>query len=312
MSTTGRALTRRLRLLVVVGTVTTLVLFLAYRGVHDDTVPLSTASTPGILAVDTAQGAMREAHRVVRDSGPEGDTSGEFHTQISVAQQSLAVAASENVTGLAGRHDLQTLTGLIAVYSGWVERRGREPDDSPLRAAYLHYAEKVLGLEAEPGTDGDIMNRLEALRAEQLAEARRQAAFPWQLWLGWSTVAVLYVVLCGALLETQRFLRRRFRRPVQLRLLAATAVCALGVPVLAWHTLSAHRAMTDSLAEVSVERDDPAAVPDVADEVHGALADAGFWASLSDWVLLGGAVVVALTVWGLWPRIAEYRFRGPR
>ncbi|GAA3959716.1 hypothetical protein GCM10022384_10630 [Streptomyces marokkonensis] len=312
MSTTGRDLTRRLRLLLVLGTATTLVLFFAYRGVHDDTVPLSTASTPGILAVDTAQNAMREAHQVVRGSGPEGDISGEFHTRISVAQQSLALAASENVTGLAGRHDLQTVTGLIAVYSAWVERRGREPVDSPLRAAYLHYAEKVLGLKAEPGTDGDIESRLDDLRAEQLAEARRQAAFPWQLWLGWGAVAVLYAVLCGALLETQRFLRRRFRRPVQLRLLAATAVCALGVPVLAWYTLSAHRAMTGSLADVRVPHDDPDTIPDVADEVHGALADAGFWASLSDWVLLGGAVVVALTVWGLWPRIAEYRLRGPR
>ncbi|MGV9984956.1 hypothetical protein [Streptomyces olivaceus] len=311
MSTTGRDLARRLRLLLVLGTVTTLALFFAYRGVHDDTVPLSTASAPGILAVDTAQGALREAHRVVRGTGAEGDTSGEFLTQVSVAQQSLALAASENVTGVAGRHDVQTVTGLIAVYSGWVERRGREPDGSPLRAAYLHYAEKVLGLEAEPGTEGDIMSRLDTLRGAQLAEARRQAAFPWQLWFGWCTVAVLYAALCGALLETQRYLRRRFRRPLHLRLLAATAVCALGVPLLARHTLAAHRAMTESVADVRVPAR-PDAVPEVAGEVQGALADAGFWASLSDWVLLGGAVVVALTVWGLWPRIAEYRFLGPR
>ncbi|MFG2678654.1 hypothetical protein [Streptomyces sp. NPDC048392] len=312
MSTTGRDLTRRLRLLLVLATAATLALFFAYRGVHDDTVPLSTASAPGIVAVDTAQSALRQAHRVVRDSGAGGDTSGEFLTQISVAQQSLALAASENVTGLAGRHDVQTVTGLIAVYSGWVERRGREPDGSPLRAAYLHYAEKVLGLDAEPGTEGDIMSRLDSLRGEQLAEARRQAAFPWQLWLGWSAVAVLYAALCGALLETHRFLRRRFRRPLHPRLLAATAVCALGVPVLARNTVSAHRAMTGSVAEVRVPPADPDAIPEVADEVQSALADAGFWASLSGWILLGGVVVVALTVWGLWPWIAEYRFRGTR
>lgn len=178
MSTTGRDLVRRLRLLLVLATATTLALFFAYRGVHDDTVPLSTASTPGIRAVDTAQSALRQANAVVRETGAEGDTSGEFLTQVSVAQQSLALAASENVTGLAGRHDVQTVTGLIAVYSGWVERRGREPEGSPLRAAFLHYAEKVLGLEAEAGTEGDIMSRLDALRGEQLAEARRQAAFP--------------------------------------------------------------------------------------------------------------------------------------
>ncbi|MFD9073526.1 hypothetical protein [Streptomyces lasiicapitis] len=312
MSTTGRDLTRRLRLLLALGAATTFVLFLAYRGVHDDSVPLSSSSTPGILAIDTAQSAMRKAHEVVRDSGAEGDTSGEFHTQVSVAHQSLALAASENVTGLEGRQDLQTITGLIAVYSGWVERWGQEPDDSLLRAAYLFYAEQVLGLQAEPGTDGNIMSRLDALRGRQFDEAGQQAAFPWQLWLGWSAVAVLSIALCAALLETQRYVRRRFRRPVQVRLLAATVVCAVGVPLLAWITLKAHGAMTDSVAGIRVPKDDPDDIPRVAEQVEDELTHAGLWASLSDWILLGGAVVMALTAWGLWPRIAEYRFRAPR
>ncbi|MFI9340522.1 hypothetical protein ACIG0D_04505 [Streptomyces sp. NPDC052773] len=313
MSTTHRELVRRLRLLIALALATTLALFIAYRGVHDDTVPLASSTTPGILAVDTARHAMRQAHEEIRDSGPRADVSGEFHTWTSVAHQSLALAASENVTGVEGRHDLQTLTGLIAVYSGWVERWGRESDaDSPLRAAYLHYAEQVLGLESAPGTDGDIMSRLDALRAEQLAEARRQAAFSWQQWLWWSVVAALYAALCLALLETQRFLRRRFRKPVQVRLLAATAVCALGVPLLAWLTLRAHGAMADTVGWIRVRRQDPDLVPEVADNVEDALADAGWWASLSEWVLWGGAVVMALTLWGLRPRIAEYRFRGTR
>ncbi|MFF3554122.1 hypothetical protein ACWD4V_29085 [Streptomyces tsukubensis] len=311
MSTTGRELTRRLRLLLTLGAATTLVLFFAYRGVHDDTVPLSSSSTPGILAVDTARNALGTAHRIVGDSGPGGDMSDEFHTQVSVAHQSLALTASENVIGVEGRHDLQTITGLIAVYSGWVERWGRE-DHQALSAAYLHYAERVLGLEPEPGTDGDVMSRLDALRDKQLDVAERQAAFPWQLWLGWSTVAVLYLALLLALLETQRFLRRRFRRPVQVRLLAATAVCGLGVPVLGWITWTAQRAMSGSLDGIRVREKDPDGIPKTADQVQSALADAGFWASLSGWVLLGGAVAMALTVWGLWPRITEYRWRAPR
>ncbi|MGA4837745.1 hypothetical protein [Streptomyces sp. G45] len=312
MSTTGRDLTRRLGLLLALGAATTFVLFLAYRGVHDDTVPLSSSSTPGILAVDTARNAMREAHEAVRGSGRQGDTSGEFHTHVSVAHQSLALAASENVTGLEGRHDLQTVTGLISVYSGWVERWGQEPNGSPLRAAYLFYAEQVLGLRADRGSDGDIMSRLDALRVRQLHEAERQAAFPWQLWLGWSVVAALYVALCAALLEAQRYVRRRFRRPVQARLLAATVVCAVGVPLLAWVTWKAHGAMTDSVGGIRVPKDKADDVPRVAERVQDALSHAGLWASLSVWILVGGGVVMALTVWGLWPRIAEYRFRAPR
>ncbi|MFJ4688081.1 hypothetical protein [Streptomyces sp. NPDC088789] len=315
MSGTARELTRRLRLLLALGAAATLTLFLAYRGVHDDTVPLSESSTPGILAVDTAQNALRAAHAVV--SGPEGDLSGEFHTQISVAHQSLALAASENVIGTEGRHDLQTVTGLIAVYSGWVERWGEE-DQEALGAAYLSYAEQVLGVRPASGAgpaagdEGAIMSRLDALRGKQLAEAERQATFPWQLWVGWSAVTALYVALFLALLDTQRFLRRHFRRPVQVRLLAATVVCGLGVPVLGWITRDAQRAMAGSVAEIRVRAKDPDEIPLAAERVHSALADAGFWASLSDWVLLGGAAVMALTVWGLWPRIAEYRPRGPR
>lgn len=211
---------------------------------------------------------------MVRETGAEGDTSGEFLTQVSVAQQSLALAASENVTGLAGRHDVQTVTGLIAVYSGWVERRGREPEGSPLRAAFLHYAEKVLGLEAEAGTEGDIMSRLDALRGEQLAEARRRPPSPGS---------------CGSAGARSRCCTRPVRGAAgepavpAAPLPAARATAVAGrhrgvrrrVPVLAWQTVSAHRAMTDSVAEVRVPPAAPEAIPEVADEVQGALADAG-------------------------------------
>jgi hypothetical protein len=312
VSTTRPELIRRLRWLLGLGLATTLALFVAYRGVHDDTVPLSSASAPGILAVDTARSAMSQAHEVVEDSGRTGDMSGEFHTRISVAHQSLALAASENVTGLAGRHDLQTVTGLIAVYSGWVERWGQEPDGSPLRAAYLHYAEQVLGQGSAPGTDGDIMSRLDALRAEQLDEAQRQADFTWQQWLWWSVVAVLYVALVLGLLEAQRFLRRRFRTPAQPLLLAATALAGLGVPLLAWITRTAQGAMEDSVGRLRVPRGDPDDIPSVAVQVEDALANAGWWASLSDGVLLAGALLLALTAAGLWPRIDEYRFQERR
>ena len=32
----------------------------------------------------------------------------------------------------------------------------------------------------------------------------------------------------------------------------------------------------------------------------------------TDWVLIGGVVLMALTVAGRWPRISEYRFKAPR
>ncbi|MEU8655003.1 hypothetical protein [Streptomyces sp. NPDC048737] len=301
MSTTGRDLTRRLRLLLALGALTTLALFAAYRGVHDDTVPLASSSTPGILAVDTTRTALQRAHAAVDGRGAAGDTTGEFHTQLSVAHQSIAVAASENVTGPADRHTLQTVTGLITVYSAWVERAGKETDAS-LRAAYLHYAEQGRN---------DIVDRLGELRAEQVRVAREQASFPWPLWLGWAAVLVLCLVLCAALVEAQRFARLRFRSAVHPPLLAATVLCASGVAVLGWFTVRAHAAMRDSLAELDTTRSADE-IPETGADVGRYLADAGLWASLSEWILVGGALLMALIWVGLWPRVAEYRFRVPR
>lgn len=337
MSTTRRELTRRLALLLTLGVTTTVVLFLSVRSVHDDTVPLAEATAPGILAVDTAEQALLAAHKAARAGGRTGDTSGEFHTQISVAHQSLALAASKNVTGVAGRHDLQTITGLIAVYSGWVER-WRQEDNEALSRAYARYADRALGSATAPsgtspgspptdgpaglepsvragapaGSDDSIAGRLEALRAEQVEEAERQRAFPWPLWAGWSAVAVLGPALCLALLETAWIVRRRFRHAVPVRLLAAAAVCAAGVPAAGWCTYRAQRAMNGSVAELRVPASASDGIPEVAGRVKEAMADAGFWASLSEWVLWGGAVVMALAVWGLWPWIVEYRWRAAR
>ncbi|GHB02656.1 hypothetical protein AB0K86_29515 [Streptomyces clavifer] len=301
MSTTGRDLARRLWLLLTLGAVTTLVLFGAYRGVHDDTVPLASSSTPGILAVDTAKNALQRAHAAVDSNETAKDTTGEFHTQMSVAHQSIAVAASANVTGLADRHTLQTVTGLITVYSTWAERAGRETDPL-LRGAYLHYAEQ--------GRD-DIIARLDALRHEQMAVAREQASFPWPLRLVWGAALALCVVLCAVLVETQRFVRHRLRSAVHPPLLAATFLCASGAAVLGWFTVRAHAAMGDSLAELHVAR--PASeIPETGADVKRYMADAGFWAALSEWVFVGGVVLMVLMLAGLWPRISEYRFKVPR
>lgn len=307
MSTTGRDLTRRLRLLLALGAAATLVLFGAYRGVHDDTVPLASSSAPGILAVDTATNALRKANDIV-NGGVANDTTGEFHTQISVAHQNLALAASENVTGSKARHSLQTVTALIAVYSGFVERSGKGPDNRLLSTVHLHYASRVLG----PGPEGDdIMSRLKELRAEQVAEAKRQASFPWQLRLGWGAVLVLYVALCAALVEAQGFARRRFHHSVHPPLLAATVLCVTGVAVLGRLTLEARTAMTRTLAKL-LEPKGAQTIPLVADHVEKNMANAGLWASLSNWVLIEGALLMALTVAGLWPRISEYRYKASR
>lgn len=306
MSGTARGLGRRLQLLLGLSAAVTLVLFGAYRGVHDDAVPLAGSSAPGILAVETAEHALGLARQAVPAAGEEGAGTDDFHTQISVAHQSLALAASEDVTGLSGRQTLQTVTGLIAVYSGWVEQANREPAASPLRAAYLHYANQVLDA---PGTDEDIVGRLEALRQEQWAVAERQAAFGPPLWLAWGAGLVLLLALCGALVEAQRFVRRCFRQLVNPPLLAATVLWAAGAGALVWLTVQAHRGMAEArdALRAPLAGDD---IPGTGEQVEGHMANAGVWAAVADWIPFCGVVLMALAAAGLWPRIAEYRFRG--
>ncbi|MEV2198757.1 hypothetical protein AB0E11_01895 [Streptomyces fradiae] len=308
MSTTARDLRRRLKLLVGIGLAATLVLSGVYRAVHDDAARLSEASSPGVLAVDTARSSLLLAHETVPESGLEGAGSGSFHTRVSVAHQALALAASENVTGIEGRRTLQTVTGLIAVYTGWVEQAHREPAGSPLRTAYLHYAARVLD---DPDTDQDITGRLDLLRERQMAVAEKQAAFG--TWTAWALAvgAVLFAALCAALVEAQRFTRRRFRQVADVPLLLATVLWAAGAAVLAWHTAWTRAGAADALAEL---RGEPtgARVAEAGESVAGHLADVGARAAVSDLVLVGGVALVALTVSGLLPRIAEYRPRRPR
>lgn len=303
MSTTARDLRARLSLLLVLGLATTLVLFGAFRAVHDDADRLASSSAPGVLAVDTARSALASARDAAAEAGLEGAGTSAFHTRVSVAHQALALAASENVTGLDGRRTLQTVTGLIAVYSGWVEQAGREPGGSPLRAAYLHYAGRVLDA---PDTEEDIMGRLAELREQQLDVAEEQAAFGWPLVLAWGAAAVLFTALCAALGEAQRFVRRRFRRLADPPLLAATALWAAGAATLAWLTLRTRTGAADALREL---RGAPTGdgIATAGARVARHLAEADARAAASDWILVGGVALVALTASGLLPRIAEYR-----
>ncbi|MCP9986455.1 hypothetical protein LUX01_06855 [Streptomyces sudanensis] len=308
MSTTAKDLRVRLSLLLALGLATTLVVFGAFRAVHHDAARLASSSAPGVLAVDTARSALLLARESVPEAGLEDAGTGAFHTRVSVAHQALALAASENVTGLAGRRTLQTVTGLIAVYSGWVEQAGREPGGSPLRTAYLHYANRVL--EA-PDTDEDIMGRLAELRAQQLAVAEEQATAEWPLALAWVVAGVLFTALCAALWEVHLFTRRRFRRPADPPLSAAAALWLAGAAVLAWLT---HRTLAGTRAALRELGTAPAGdgIAAAGARIARHLADADARAAVADWIPVGGAALVALTVSGLLPRIAEYRVRTRR
>ncbi|MDT0309032.1 hypothetical protein RM780_19000 [Streptomyces sp. DSM 44917] len=332
MSDTRRSLVRRSAALLALTAATVVVLFAAYRGVHDTAAPLREETAPAILDVTAARNALREAGAVSR----EGPGSGGFRVQIAVANQSLARAAEAGVLGEPGLRTLETVTGLIVSFSGWLELADRLPDEAPLREAYLHYAEHML---TGSGSGSGILERLDTLQtgrpgppeeggvdgqADVLAD---QASFGWPLRAAWALALLGTAALVALLAETQVFLHRRFRRLLNPWLLAATLTLVLGVAALAVLAAQTHDAKAASRADLAgiLAASEPApggagsrdtdtdsvarTIRTTAEEVAADMRDTDWRAGLTGLVPILGLVLVAQVTLGVAPRIAEYRYR---
>ncbi|MFG3207031.1 hypothetical protein [Streptomyces sp. NPDC048192] len=299
-STTAHDLAVRHRLLLTLSALLTLSLFLSYEGVHGDANPLRTSSAPAVLSIDTALYALGQAQR---DAGAAAPTS-DFQKQISVAAQSLAAAAGDDVGGTAGRQALQTVAGLITVYAVKVQQAQLQPAGSVLREAYLSYATSVL---TEQGSG--VQARLKALQRQERGAVRRQTSFGPLLWLGWTVTLLLALALAAALLETQLFLRRRFRRRYNRGLLAAGALLAAGIAATLLFTAWTHQGMAHTRDLLDRELTSGPLITGAGRDTASYLADTGFRASAAVWILVGGILLMALAETGLRRHIDDYRFR---
>ncbi len=328
MSATRSGLLRRSVALAVLVVAVVGALFVAYTEVHGDAAPLREDTAPAILDVTAAQNALIEANKIVEDTTAQAqgelvDTGGSYRVQISVANQSLARAAEASVRGESGLRQLETVTGLIVYFAGWLEKADQEPVDTPLREAYEYYADQML-----TKNDDGILDRLDELQEEQNDVLARQAAFDWPSRLVWAAALLLGAALLVLLVETQfRFLRRRFRRRLNAGLLVATAMvlAVLGVlTVVTVQTQNAKAATRDQLDQELIDPWKPLSVAkeafinpdDVSESVRRAAArvDAEMsgtdrWDGLAGPIPLLGLLIAAPGALGLWPRIDQYRFR---
>jgi hypothetical protein len=321
MSGTRRSLTLRLTALLALTVTAAGALLMAYAGVHRSSAPLRIDSASAMLDVTAAQTALVLANSAAQDSLRTGrgelvGTGTAYRTQIMVANNSLARTAQSNVAGESGRRALQTVVGLITAYTGWIEQASRSQADSRLRTAYLHYADRML-----TRSDSGILARLDALQAEQRRTVDRQTAFDWPLRLGWVATGVLFLTLAGLLIETQRFVRRHFRRRVNPWLLSATLVVLAVVPLTVFtaqsqsdmnrtrehlaRTVSAWQRAESSPTEVAAVG---GTIKSTAKEVSTQMRNTGWRADLAGWTPVLGLLLAALIVRGLQPRITEYRY----
>jgi hypothetical protein len=300
-STTRKGLLLRLWALLALTVAGMVALSVAYQGVHRNSGPLRTSSAPAVIEVATARRTLDQTQKIV-----EGRLPGDVETGISVADQSLAQAASRNVTGTTGGQTLHTLVGLMVTYNSRVEQAENQDRGLPLRDAYVSYARSTL---RRSGTG--IIPRLERLQGTQRAVVDRQASFGWAQWLSWGAALVLLVALAGLLVETQFYLRRRFRRRFNPWLAAATAVLVLGVTPLVAATVRTQLALEASRDRlVTVTRTtDHQEITRAQEYVRSRMDGTKQWATAVYAVPVEGVALGALVVAGMWRRVGEYRFQ---
>ncbi|WP_049574303.1 hypothetical protein [Streptomyces sp. SBT349] len=302
MSTTRRSLLRRSAALLALTVSTAAALAVGYAEVHGDAAPLRDRTAPAILDVTAARGALVEAHEAAENA--PGD--GAFRVHIAVASQSVARAAGADVRGASGLRALETVSGLIVSYSGLLEQADREEAEPALRDAYLYYA----GTTLNRGDDG-ILDRLDALQDDQHATLAAQASFDRPSRLAWAVAVLSFLGLVALLVETQLFLRRRFRRRYNLGLLGATATLLIAFLALTALTAQTHAAMAasrDQLADLREHPDGRSSRP-IAAKVENEMNRTEAWDGLTGFVPVLGLALAAQTGAGLWPRIDQYRFR---
>ncbi|HEX3650822.1 MAG TPA: hypothetical protein VHV49_20550 [Pseudonocardiaceae bacterium] len=172
-----------------------------------------------------------------------------YQTDIQQAGAALAVAATD-VEGVAeAARPLAQLSTGIPVYTGLVERASANNTQGfPIGSAYLREADHLMQATLLPAAQA-----LYAVDTQRVAQAQDDAtSFPW-------TAVVLVIVLLVALVVTQRFVRKRTNRVINVGLLVATIAVAVAVvwsatglileTVHVSHARSAGSAPADTLAQ---------------------------------------------------------------
>ncbi|WP_246097496.1 hypothetical protein [Streptomyces botrytidirepellens] len=301
-------LVRRLTALLVLAAAAVTALFAAYYGVSRNTTAVSERSTPAILQVAAAHDALEAADAKAEDSlkGHTTDVEGlgeDYRNELSTANQSLAQAVKSTTGGKAARQSLLTIAGLVSSYSDIIEQAYVNRGNHALRNAYLSYARTMLARDH----DG-ILARLSTVQEGQRQVLRAQTSFGWLLaFAWWLLVPALFGTLAVLLWHTQRSLRRRFRRLVNPWLAAATALLVAVLPLASFTYETQERLGT--AGRVLNGDDIGSNGGETADKVADTLRDTRWRAGAVGWIPLGGAVLAALILVGLQPRIDEYRFQ---
>jgi len=193
---------------------------LGSRGALDS---IGRGTVPAIAATQQIHSALADADRAAANAFLSGgieivEPRTLYEIDVATATRELEQVAEHNRAGSRASAQIQVISSQLAQYVGMVETaRASNRQGFPIGVAYLRDASRLMH---RPG-DGILarVDALGALNAEDLAGEESALAFS----LGTAAVFLaISIGLLGLLLYTQVFLRRRFRRRQNDRLLAAT------------------------------------------------------------------------------------------
>lgn len=259
---TRRLLALQLYGLLLLTTLATALLYLAYDETQRRPAQVRDRAAPAIMDVAVARNALLRAHLTVERAleSPVEKTVGtgeEYRTQIAAATRSLSRTADRQVAGENGEDSLETVNALLAAYTDAVDS-AVAADREGLAPAYFGAAWMIL----ERSGTGILprLDQLQRLQSERLAE---RTSFDGPRRIVWGAAAAALLLLAAALAVVQWQLSRRFPQRLNIWLLAACAVVlACVVPV---------RAAVHSQRELDSARENLAAVLAIEEKAHGSV-----------------------------------------
>lgn len=231
----------RLRAALLLTTVVVLaVAIAAFLNVSDTADTIRDRTTTAMLEVVSARAALAEANQAAIGSfdSPEAPLAGpgqDYQNRMAAASQSLARVAEFNQAGADGAGRLQVIEGLVTAYTasiGQADAHFRD-DSTLLGITDMWYASRLLR------ADGGILPELQELQNDQRQALDEQVTPAFTTWL-LALWLIAIVILLFLLAKTQVYLRRRFRRRLNLPLVTATVLvlgaCTALVFTNAMHT----------------------------------------------------------------------------
>lgn len=232
LSTTPGLLRLRSSLVVIGAALLSLVGFVAVTAEDRTVGRIGHQTAPTIVDALRIHATLADADRAAADAFLEGSTGStaqqrRYEADIAMASRQLEQAAEHNAAGGQASRELEAAIAMVTEYRGLVETaRADNRQNFPLGAAYLRRASALM----HRPNDGILarIDTLGGLSVRDLSEEDSSLRFT-----GGALVvfALLAIVLLGLLVSLQTFVRRRFRRRWNRRLMSATALLTV---VMGW------------------------------------------------------------------------------